>query len=133
MVFAYNHAMRRTYVAILILMLPAAGLLAQGEIDNQSRVMLRDERTFGGFLNSNGWGLNYRYGYWRNARNQFIIDADFAYVKHPKEVKTTVGYNYNTYRYVYGKQNLFWELKGTAGWQKELYRKIDRNGISIRL
>ena len=125
--------MRKASVFILILLLSAVSLLAQGEIDEQLRVMLRDERTFGGFLNSNGWGINYRYGYWRNARNQFIIDGDFAYVKNPKEVKSSVSYNYNTYRYVYGKQNLFWELKGTAGWQKELYRKIDRNGISVRL
>lgn len=125
--------MRKVSVLILIFLLSAASLLAQGEIDEQKRVMLRDERTFGGFLNSNGWGINYRYGYWRNARNQFIIDGDFAYVKSPKEVKSTVSYNYNTYRYVYGKQNLFWELKGAAGWQKELYRKIDRNGISVRL
>lgn len=125
--------MRKVSVLILIFLLSAASLFAQGEIDEQKRVMLRDERTFGGFLNSNGWGINYRYGYWRNARNQFIIDGDFAYVKSPKEVKSTVSYNYNTYRYVYGKQNLFWELKGAAGWQKELYRKIDRNGISVRL
>jgi len=133
MVFADINAMRNAFVLILILMLSAASLLAQGEIDEQLRVMLRDERTFAGFLNSNGWGANYRYGYWRNYRNQFIIDADFAYVKHPKEVKSTVSYNYNSYRYVYGKANLFWELKATAGWQKELYRKIDRNGISVRL
>ncbi len=133
MVFVDLHVMRRAYLFILLVVLSAAPLIAQGEIDEQMRVMLRDERTFGAFLNSNGWGLNYRYGYWRNARNQFIIDADFAYVKHPKEVKTSISYNYNTYRYVYGKQNIFWELKGTAGWQKELYRKIDRNGISIRL
>ena len=133
MVFADQQAMRNALVLILIFMLSAGSLLAQGELDEQKRVMLRDERTFGGFLNSNGWGANYRYGYWRNARNQFIIDADFAYVKHPKEFKSSISYNYNTYRYVYGKENLFWELKGTAGWQKELYRKIDRNGISIRL
>jgi len=95
--------------------------------------MLRDERTFGAFLNSNGFGANYRYGYWRNAKNQFIIDADFTYVKHPKEVKTTISYDYSTHRYVYGKQNLFWELKGTAGWQKEIYRKHDKTGISVRL
>ena len=90
MVFAYHPAMRRAYLAILIMLIPSASLLAQGEIDAQSRVMLRDEQTFGGFLNSNGWGINYRYGYWRNARNQFIIDGDFSYVKHPKETKTTV-------------------------------------------
>ncbi len=125
--------MKSTFILILIFILSAGSLLAQGELDEQRRVMLRDERTFAGYLNSNGWGANYRYGYWRNAKNQFIIDADFAYVKHPKEVKSTISYNYNSYRYVYGKENLFWELKAAAGWQKELYRKIDRNGISIRL
>ena len=129
MVFADQQAMRNALVLILIFMLSAGSLLAQGELDEQKRVMLRDERTFGGFLNSNGWGANYRYGYWRNARNQFIIDGDFAYVKHPKEYKTTIAYNYSTYRYVLGKENLFWELKGMAGWQKELYRKIDKTGI----
>ncbi len=133
MVFADQYAMKSTFILILIFILSAGSLLAQGELDEQRRVMLRDERTFAGYLNSNGWGANYRYGYWRNAKNQFIIDADFAYVKHPKEVKSTISYNYNSYRYVYGKENLFWELKAAAGWQKELYRKIDRNGISIRL
>ena len=54
-------------------------------------------------------------------------------MKHPKEVKTTIAYNYTTHRYVFGKENLFWELKGMAGWQKELYRKIDRTGISVRM
>lgn len=107
--------------------------MGQGEIDEQRHTLFRDESTFGAFLNSNGFGLNYRHGFYRNAKNQFIIDADFSYIKHPKEVKTQVIYNYNTRRYVYGKQNLFWELKGMAGWQKELYRKYDKNGISVRL
>lgn len=104
-----------------------------GVIDNQTRALFRDESSFGAFLYSNGFGFNYRYGFFRNARNQFIIDADLNYVKHPKEVKTQVAYDYSTRRYVYGKENLFWELKGTAGWQKELYRKYDKNGISVRL
>ncbi len=125
--------MKKTSLIIGCIMLSLGPLLAQGEIDEQLRVMLRDERSYGIFLNSNGFGANYRYGFWRNARNQFIIDADFAYVKHPKEYKTVLTYNYSTHRYVFGKENLFWELKGLAGWQKELYRKIDRNGISVRM
>lgn len=108
-------------------------LMGQGEIDTQKRVMFRDESTVGVFFNSNGLGVNYRYGFWRDARNQFILDGDLTYVKHPKEVKSTVAYEYQTHRYVYGKQNLFWEIRGAAGWQKELYRKIDKNGISVRL
>jgi len=125
--------MRKLLILAAIILSSSNFLMAQGEIDEQLRVMLRDERTFGLFLNSNGFGANYRYGYWRNARNQFIIDGDFTYVKHHKEVKTTVAYDYSTHRYVYGKQNLFWELKGAAGWQKELYRKHDKTGISVRL
>lgn len=125
--------MRSYIILILITCSATLPLLGQGDIDEQKRVMYRNESSFGGFLNSNGYGLNYRYGFWRNARNQFILDGDLNYVKHPKEVKTQVAYNYNTRRYVYGKKNLFWELKGMAGWQKELYRKYDKTGISVRL
>lgn len=125
--------MRKYLILAVIILSSSLSLMAQGEIDDQLRVMLRDESTVGAFLNSNGWGVNYRYGFWRDYKNQFIIDGDFSYVKHPKEVKTTVAYDYNTHRYVYGKENLFWELKGTVGWQKELYRKHDKTGISVRL
>lgn len=125
--------MRKYFLLILIICSTTLPLLGQGEIDEQKRVMFRDERSYGGFLNSNGFGLNYRYGFWRNARNQFILDGDLTYVKHPKEVKTQVSYYYNTRRYVFGKQNLFWEMKGMAGWQKELYRKYDKTGISVRM
>jgi hypothetical protein len=125
--------MRRWITGILLIWVISLQVVAQGEIDEQRRVLFRDESSYGGFLTTNGFGVNYRYGFWRNARNQFLLEGDLNYVKHPKEVKTTVAYDYSTHRYTYGKQNLFWELKGYAGWQKELYRKIDRNGISVRL
>jgi hypothetical protein len=125
--------MRKYFILFALIWTVSLPSLAQGEIDEQKRVMFRDESSYAGFLNTNGFGINYRYGFWRNARNQFILDGDFSYVKHPKEVKSTVAYDYTTHRYTYGKQNLFWELKGTAGWQKELFRKIDKNGISVRM
>jgi hypothetical protein len=125
--------MRRSLILILCGFAYALALSGQGDIDYQTHVLFRNESTIGTFLNSNGFGINYRYGFYRNARNQFILDADLAYVKHPKEVKTQVAYDYSTRRYVYGKENLFWELKGTAGWHRELYRKHDKNGISVRL
>jgi hypothetical protein len=125
--------MKKPITVVVLFWMVSIPILAQGEIDEQTRLLFRDERSFAGFLNTNGFGANYRYGFWRNARNQFIIDGDFSYVKHPKEVKTTVAYDYTTHRYTYGKKNLFWELKGTAGWQKELFRKIDKGGISVRL
>jgi hypothetical protein len=125
--------MKKFLLLILLACGMALSLNAQGEIDDQERLLFRDESSFGGFLNSNGFGFNYRYGFWRNARNQFILDGDLNYVKHPKEVKIQAPYTYNPRRYVFGKENLFWELKGLAGWQRELYRKHDRNGISVRM
>jgi hypothetical protein len=125
--------MRKYFILLLICSSIPLALMGQGDIDEQRHTLFRDESTFGAFLNSNGFELNYRHGFYRNAKNQFIVDADFSYVKHPKEVKTQVIYDYSTRRYVYGKKNLFWELKGLAGWQKELYRKYDKNGISVRM
>ncbi len=124
----------RKYIFILLIYSSfTLSVKGQGEIDDQTSALFKNERTFAGFLNSNGWSANYRYGYYRDVKNQFIVDVDFAYVKDPKEVKTQVVYDYNSRRYVYGKENLMWELKGLAGWQKELYRKYDKNGISVRL
>ncbi len=81
--------MRKYLILILAILSVSISVAAQGEIDEQKRVMFRDESSYGGFLNSNGFGFNYRYGFWRNARNQFILDGDLTYVKHSKEVKTT--------------------------------------------
>ncbi len=125
--------MRKYLVFILVSCSFSLSLLSQGEIDEQRHTLFRDESTYGAFLNSNGFGINYRHGFYRNAKNQFLVDVDLTYVKHPKEVKTQVSYEYSTRRYVYGKENLFWELRGLAGWQNELYRKYDKNGISVRL
>ena len=125
--------MRKYFIPILIICSAPLSLMGQGEIDKQVHALFRNESTFGAFLTSNGFGINYRYGFYRDVRNQLIVDVDLAYVKHPKEVKTQVAIDYSTRRYVFGKENLFWELKGTVGWQKELYRKYDKNGISVRL
>ena len=125
--------MRRYIILILLSWVLSVPLMSQGELDEQKRVMFRDEITYGGFMNSNGFGVNFRYGFWKDAKNQFILDGDLTYVKNAKEVKSTVAYDYTSHRYVFGKQNLFWELKGMAGWQKELFRKIDKTGISVRL
>jgi len=124
--------MRKLLFFILISVAASPLLTAQGELDEQTHLLFHDENTVGIFMNSNGFGANYRHGSYRNARNQFILDAGASYVKHPKEVKTLVAYNYSTRRYVFGKQNLFWEIRGTAGWQKEIYRKYDKGGISVR-
>ena len=104
---------------------------AQGEIDDEKKIFFRNEKTWGIFVFSNGWGGNYRYGRRLNSFRKFIWEADINYIRHPKEIKITVD-PYGATRFVYGKVNLPLELRGSAGFQRELFRKIDKGGVSVR-
>ncbi len=106
-------------------------LFAQGEIEEENKIFYRNEKTWAFFFFSNGWGMNYRYGKRINAARKFIWEADFNYIRHPKEYKVTVD-QYTLSRFVYGKMNVAMEFRGSAGFQKELYRKMDKGGVAIR-
>ena len=95
--------------------------------------MFSNEQTVGLNLNSNGIGLNYRYARYIDYRNRWHYDIDFNYIKHPKEYKSVIAFDYYTRRFIYGKQNLFWETKAYIGRHRELYRKHDASSISIKL
>jgi hypothetical protein len=107
---------------------------SQGEIDKQSKVFYRNEQSWSGSLNSNGWGLNYRYNKRLNAFSSIIFDVDFASLRHPKEIKSQSPYKGGWGRsYVFGKTNDAFSIRGGTGYQKELFSKFDQGGISIRL
>ncbi len=122
----------KTY-SFIILSILSCEVFSQGEIDDQPKIMLKNEKTGTVFLTSNGIGGGYRYGKRINARNQTLYDIDFMNVKDPKEIRLTSNYNYyNSRSFVFGKQNNFFELKGSLGKQYEMFRKNDKGGISIR-
>lgn len=122
----------KKYLLIICLYhLVALTLFAQGELSDQSRIFYRNEKSIGVLLNSNGYGLSGRYAKRINARRKTIYELDLIGIKHPKEVKITNYYGSNK-SYVFGKLNSFFNIRAGYGWQKEMFRKIDRGGISIR-
>jgi hypothetical protein len=106
-------------------------VFAQGELDEQSPIFYRDERTFAILLNSNGYGINYRYGKRMTAFSRSLYDFDLVGIKHPREQKIPTD-NFYFSRIVYGKMNEFYNIRGAIGFEKELFSKIDRGGVSIR-
>lgn len=114
-------------------MLPAAAVSGQGMLNDQPKMLFNNEQTFGLFLNSNGLGADYRFARFIKARSDRIYEFSFDYVKHPKEYKSVVAYDFIAKRFVYGKENLFWEIKGQIGNQSEIFRKYDFSSISIKL
>ncbi|MFA6127779.1 MAG: hypothetical protein WC699_10775 [Bacteroidales bacterium] len=107
---------------------------SQGEIDKQPKVFYRNERSWSGSLNSNGWGVNYRYNKRINAFSSLLLDIDLASIRHPKEIKSQSPYIGGWGRsYVFGKTNEAYSLRGGTGYQKELFSKFDQGGISVRV
>lgn len=119
------------YLLLIAGLLLITDVFAQGELDEQKRILYRNERTYGIFLNSNGFGADFTYAKRINARNHTLWQAELFYLKHPKEIKLSNSY-YSNKSFVFGKINNFYEIKGQWGRSSELYRKNDAGGVSIR-
>lgn len=118
---------------LLIFSLNSCILFSQGELLEQDKIFYKNERTFAILINSNGLGINFRYGKRITALRKSIYDIDFVSIRHPKEIKlSTVQYYFSSKSFVYGKLNQFYNLRIGIGLQDEMFPKIDKGGISIR-
>lgn len=132
MAYSFNEVVKK--LAILIgFLISHLFLLAQGELEEPDKIFYKNERTFAILLNSNGLGINYRYGKRVTALRKIIYEGDLVNIKHPKEIKlNTSQYYFSTRSFVYGKLNQFYNLRIGIGLQDEMFPKFDRGGISIR-
>jgi hypothetical protein len=107
-------------------------IFAQGEVDTTKKIFFRNEKTFEFKLNSNGWGINYRYAKRIDAARKFMYDGDMNIMKNSKEYKQ-YSENPTSTRFVYGKLNYVVCFRTSVGRQRELFRKFDRGSVSIRI
>ena len=119
-------------LSILFSILYFSGLFAQGEIDTEKKIFYRDERTFSASLNSNGIAVGYKYAKRIDYTRKTTFEIEFAHIKDDKEVKVSTNTQQINRSFVYGKLNNFFTLHGGIGYQKEIFPKMDKGGISIR-
>jgi hypothetical protein len=105
---------------------------SQGDLSNDPVVYYRNERSFAFKLNTNGWGLNYMEGRRINYLNKKLIEFEFSTLKDPKEVKISNPIYDTPGNFVFGKTNSVILLKAGIGRQREIYKKADMGGISVR-
>jgi hypothetical protein len=125
--------MKTVSVIILFILFGQLSAYSQGEIDDQNKIFYRNERTFAPTLNTDGYGFGFRYAKRLDGFRKSLYEIEFSYVKDEQETKIS----WNTSQgvgnsFVPGKINAFYTLRTGVGYQRELYQKRDRGGISIR-
>lgn len=104
-------------------------LFCQGEIDEQTVLYIRDEKSVNFTLSSNGFGAGYQFGKRLNYTERKLYGIHISYLKDPKEqrIQSSSGY-----KFVFGKLNTVFSIRPYYGLQKELFTKKDKGGISIK-
>lgn len=98
----------------------------------------RKQNAFGIKLNTDGWGISYELGRSNSVTRATIYQIEFNEKKHRKEEKQNVttadptsGFIFFGNPFIYGKKNVFYQLKGAIGQQILIGGKGNKNGVSV--
>lgn len=94
-------------------------------------IFYRNEKTVGLQLNTNGWGIGYRYGDRINYFEKRNYEIDLSLIKHSKEIKSSSSFLYSE-SFVFGKLNYVFDLRVGYGKQNEMFSKRAPGSIAIR-
>jgi hypothetical protein len=125
--------MRIIVLLVFFLSLFVVKSFAQGDLDEQKKIFFRNEKTYALNLNTNGFGFDYRFAKRKNASRKFIYDGDINIMKHQKEYKQYNPWSYSLTRFAYGKTNSVFNIRFGVGQEFEIFKKLDKNSVSVRL
>ncbi len=124
--------MRRLLIITVLYSFCTGFLYAQGELDQQQKIFFRNERSFAGLLNSDGFGVSYREAKRIDYLNKRFFEIELGNLKHPREYRESNPVYQTPGTFIYGKLNTVFYLRGSYGHQHEMFRKADLGGIAVR-
>jgi len=123
--------MKKLLIIAVVFLFGIVTLFAQGELDEQQKVFIRNERSFAILLNTDGFGVSYRAAKRIDFLNKHFLEFEFGTLRHPKEYRQSTLYNQGG-SFIFGKLNSTFYLRGGYGYQHEIYKKADLGGIAVR-
>lgn len=123
--------MKKLLITVIVFVAGVCSAYAQGELDQQQKVFFRNERSFAALLNTDGLGISYRAAKRINFLNKRFLEFEAGTLKSPKEYRQRTMFSQGG-SFVFGKLNSAFYLRGSYGFQHELYSKEDYGGIAIR-
>ena len=94
-------------------------------------VLYRNDQSGKIYANTRGFGFLYRRGKHITAKTRSYYEIDLQSLKHPKEVKIS-GSAVDKKRFIYGKINQVFLIRGAVGMQNVLYAKADNKAVEVR-
>ena len=101
-------------------------------IYDDTKLLYRNEQTYGFSVNSNGLGVDYRRGRHVTAARKRVFEIEMVSYHHGKEIKISNQYYDHPKSYYYGKLNSFFILRPGFGYQNVIFSKPEKNGVEVR-
>jgi hypothetical protein len=101
-------------------------------------LVFNKQSVFGFRLNTDGWSAFYEKGIMKNVKVANLYSLEFGEKKNPREKRLSYGFQTGGFiqfstPYIYGKQNIFYQLKPSFGQQRLIGGKTNRNGVAVHL
>jgi hypothetical protein len=94
-------------------------------------VLYKNEASGKVYANTRGFGVSFKKAKHVTAKTKSFFEIDAQNLRHPKEIKVT-GEAQNKKRFVYGKINSVFLLRGDLGLQNVIFSKADSKAIEVR-
>lgn len=101
--------------------------------DESTRFVYKREWSGGGTISNRGFGAILRYAIIPQNFIKIQFETELAYVKHPKEFKTSNPYFNNSKLYVYGKQNSLYNFRAGVGTNLLIFDRAPKEGVEISM
>jgi len=124
--------MRKLLIIFVLIGYCAFPVFGQGELNEQQKIFFKNERSFAVLLNSDGYGLSYREAKRVDFLNKRYFEIEGGILKHPREYRESNPYFQTPGTFVYGKLNAAFYLRGSYGFQREIFKKADLGGVAVR-
>src|ERR1044072_6341956 len=128
--------MLKKYV-LYVLMLQMLAICSYGQLndgyENGSTLNVLYRKDVSGkiYAATRGYGILFRRGKHITAKTRSFYEIDLQTLKYPKESKTQ-GQAEDRRRYIYGKLNSVFLLRGGVGLQNVIFEKADNKAVEVR-
>ena len=104
--------------------------------EEEGALVFHKQNTFGLRINTDGYSLFFEKGWMQSSRKASLVSFELGEKKHPKEHKQSTSdissfLPVSNTPFVYGKKNIFYQFKISAGQQFVLGYRGNKNGVSV--